>query len=467
MITSLGFAQQQQYVFDFEDGSPSGVVTNWYGFDNNPLREIVTNPDPDGVNTSATTKVMRLVVGPENAFYAGVNNRWQDQAFGSWKIDAAVPSNLTITMDINKNYVGTVGIQMIRNDGGSAFQITNQNVGNTVVNEWQTLTWTLPAIPPGLETDLVAFVVFVDWTQGGPDRAANSIIHIDNIKFNAEKLTNPPTCSDGIKNGSETGVDCGGTACAPCAGQEPLVKAPLQPARNASDVVSVFSGYYTNVTLSELPTGWSNPGVFSKPLIEGDETWKMVGLDFLGMVTNYSTGVDLSSMEKMHIDYWTPDNNGIEVKIVNTTTNPVTEAKTSLGSTVTGSWQSLDIDMSAFAALADKSKITQILIDNVAGATSTLFVDNFYFYKGTALGTSKYETSKVKMYPNPVKNTLTIEANSEIQRVSVFNILGQEVMKASPKSNTTTLQTNELQKGVYMVTTEIDGNVSTSKVVKE
>jgi hypothetical protein len=29
------------------------------------------------------------------------------------------------------------------------------------------------------------------------------------------------------------------------------------------------------------------------------------------------------------------------------------------------------------------------------------------------------------------------------------------------------LQTNELQKGVYMVTTEIDGKVSTSKVVKE
>jgi hypothetical protein len=71
------------------------------------------------------------------------------------------------------------------------------------------------------------------------------------------------------------------------------------------------------------------------------------------------------------------------------------------------------------------------------------------------------------MYPNPVKNTLTIEANGQIQRVSVYNVLGQEVLKSSPKSNTTTLQTNELQKGVYMVTTEIDGKVSTSKVVKE
>jgi len=66
-----------------------------------------------------------------------------------------------------------------------------------------------------------------------------------------------------------------------------------------------------------------------------------------------------------------------------------------------------------------------------------------------------------------VKNTLTIEANSEIQRVSVYNVLGQEVMKASPKSNRAELQTSELQKGVYMVATEIDGNLSTSKIVKE
>jgi hypothetical protein len=71
------------------------------------------------------------------------------------------------------------------------------------------------------------------------------------------------------------------------------------------------------------------------------------------------------------------------------------------------------------------------------------------------------------MYPNPVKNTLTVEANSNIQKVSIYNVLGQEVMAKSPKSNAATLQTGSLQKGVYMVKTEIDGNVSTSKIIKE
>jgi hypothetical protein len=44
-----------------------------------------------------------------------------------------------------------------------------------------------------------------------------------------------------------------------------------------------------------------------------------------------------------------------------------------------------------------------------------------YYY----FGTTNFEVSNVKMYPNPVKNNLTIEANST-ERVSVYNILGQE-----------------------------------------
>ena len=30
-----------------------------------------------------------------------------------------------------------------------------------------------------------------------------------------------PTCSDGAQNGDETGVDCGGTACAACITEAP------------------------------------------------------------------------------------------------------------------------------------------------------------------------------------------------------------------------------------------------------
>ena len=62
---------------------------------------------------------------------------------------------------------------------------------------------------------------------------------------------------------------------------------------------------------------------------------------------------------------------------------------------------------------------------------------------------------------------MNIKANGSIDRVSVYNILGQEVISASPKTNSATLQTSSLQKGAYIVKTEIDGKISTSKLIKE
>ena len=83
------------------------------------------------------------------------------------------------------------------------------------------------------------------------------------------------------------------------------------------------------------------------------------------------------------------------------------------------------------------------------------------------MATEKFETSTVKMYPNPVKNTLTIEANSPIDKIAVYSILGQEVMSKFPKSSSTTLQTSALQKGTYIVKSTIDGKTATSKFIKE
>ncbi|WP_020538535.1 zinc-dependent metalloprotease [Lewinella cohaerens] len=60
----------------------------------------------------------------------------------------------------------------------------------------------------------------IDFTQGFGPQPGNVI---RNTVANASCLSAScgvagPTCSDGIQNGDETGVDCGGSNCAPCAG---------------------------------------------------------------------------------------------------------------------------------------------------------------------------------------------------------------------------------------------------------
>ena len=167
----------------------------------------------------------------------------------------------------------------------------------------------------------------------------------------------------------------------------PTEVAPAAPARNANNVVSIFSDAYANVTLNELPTTWSATN-FEATTVNSDNVWKLTSLDFLGMVTNYDTGIDLSGMEMMHIDYWVPDGttNELLVKIVNTVDGG--EDIESLGTTVGGSWQSIDIEMTGFDGgnLANKEKITQILIDS-DGLAGVVYIDNFYFYKVSAAST--------------------------------------------------------------------------------
>ncbi|MBT7425291.1 MAG: hypothetical protein HN779_04495, partial [Flavobacterium sp.] len=139
----------------------------------------------------------------------------------------------------------------------------------------------------------------------------------------------------------------------------PLSSAPTPPNRNDVDVVSIFSDVYTDETLNELPTTWSSTN-FEEANINSDNIWKLTSLDFLGIVTNYDAGIDLSEMEKMHIDYWVPEGttNELFVKIVNTVDGG--EDIESLGATTGGSWQSIELDITAFDGgdLANKEKIT-------------------------------------------------------------------------------------------------------------
>ncbi|WP_310557936.1 T9SS type A sorting domain-containing protein [Flavobacterium sp.] len=313
--------------------------------------------------------------------------------------------------------------------------------------------------------------------------AATGFVGIDNVIL--EEVTT--TCNNGVKDGDETGVDCGGT-CSPCfvAPTPPTTAAPTPPARPAADVKSIYSNAYAPIAVlgysgddNSFSTNWS-PAATSEVMVEGNSTNVVTGLGTGNDLNSSFEGIafqagrfDASSFTYFHMDIWTStptldksfnlkfsnwnggggESNAIEYSVTNGNLLPNPNP---------GTWISLDIPLADWSA-GSRNDLVQFIITSNLG---TVYYDNLYLHKGT-LGTQKFETSKVKMYPNPVKNTLTIEANNEIQRVSVYTILGQEVLKASPKSNTATLQTSQLQKGVYMVTTEIDGKSTTSKIVKE
>lgn len=481
LAISFGYAQQQQYVLDFEPGAPSGDVATWNNaFGGTSPVEIVTNPDPDGVNTSATTMVLKTTLGaPLTAeFWAGIDNSQSGEAFGTWKIDMGVTSNLTLTMDINKNYVGTIGIKMATTTSGTTFEIGDQNVDNAIVDEWQTISFDLSGINPvGDLTNISDMVLFVDYTKtngrvGGP---SEYILYVDNIKWNAEKLTDPtgPTCNDGIQNGDETGVDCGGSSCAACVAIPSPTTAPSTPTIGSGMTISLFSDAYTDLAATWNPN-WGQTTVVTDETIASNLLKKYENFNYSGVEPTGGT-IDASSMTYINLDYWTSDATDLKIKLVDYRGDgawgsdnievEITKAVT------TNAWGTISIPLTDFTTANPSMILTDIgqLVLSATGATNPVYLDNFYFSVGSALGVNAIDKDiSFNAYPNPTRGNWNIRTyNHKISSVEVFNILGKRVMTLSSNSKDVDIDGSNLETGLYIAQIKTDSGIKSLKLIKK
>ncbi|WP_338730865.1 T9SS type A sorting domain-containing protein [Mangrovimonas cancribranchiae] len=70
-------------------------------------------------------------------------------------------------------------------------------------------------------------------------------------------------------------------------------------------------------------------------------------------------------------------------------------------------------------------------------------------------------------YPNPVNNMLSLKAQSNISNVSVYNMLGQEVIRTAPNTVTNDVNMSELQAGAYFVKVTVNGTTETIRIIKK
>jgi len=70
-------------------------------------------------------------------------------------------------------------------------------------------------------------------------------------------------------------------------------------------------------------------------------------------------------------------------------------------------------------------------------------------------------------YPNPVKNTLTLNAQNNIENVRMYNMLGQEVLRANPNSLDSDIDMSNLANGSYFVKVTIANVTETIRVIKQ
>ncbi|WP_334112179.1 T9SS type A sorting domain-containing protein [Paucihalobacter sp.] len=121
------------------------------------------------------------------------------------------------------------------------------------------------------------------------------------------------------------------------------------------------------------------------------------------------------------------------------------------------------------------SLTSELTLNNLPSGDYYIAVSGFLGATGTGnltlnftLSNSDFDSpSSFSFFPNPVLNTLTLTAQNNIEQVTVFNMLGQAVLKLAPNNTTSEVDMNNLVSGTYFAQVTVNGIVKTVKVVKQ
>ncbi|MCL7970922.1 MAG: hypothetical protein M8866_02370, partial [marine benthic group bacterium] len=158
------------------------------------------------------------------------------------------------------------------------------------------------------------------------------------------------------------------------------------PTRPAEDVISLFSNAYMNVFVDRWAADF-DPATVEDVVIDGSDTKLYTNLGF-AVVEFTSEQIDATAMTGFHMDVWTFDSSDFKIKLVDfgpdgefgggdDSEHEVTLNEGTTPAMTTGAWSVLDIPLSDFVGLTGRTNLAQLII---SGASSTVYVDNVYFY---------------------------------------------------------------------------------------
>lgn len=168
---------------------------------------------------------------------------------------------------------------------------------------------------------------------------------------------------------------------------------PAEPAPNptvpGSDVISMFSGVYTNVPVDTWDTQWGgSTAQVQDYAVQGNDTKMYSTLNFVGIEFR-NPMINASAMTHFHMDVYAPSGTNFKIKLVSfpsdlpgsiETQDLILDATTT-PAFIAGGWSSLEIPLTDFALPAgwDWSNIGQMVLSTTNA--SLVLVDNIYWHK--------------------------------------------------------------------------------------
>jgi hypothetical protein len=350
LVQAAAFAQNAP--INFEAGG-FGATWTWTVFENatNPPVQVIANPSPGGVNTSAT--VARFTALQAGQPWAGCESL-HGSDIGTFSFDE---TNCTVKIMVYKSVISDVGIKFATASGQAEVQLLQSN---TLINQWEELTFDFsPRIGNPASTNIDQIIIFPDFDMAG--RTSDRVIYFDNITFSERLIP---------------------------AGPEQPAPTPLHA---ASGVISLFSNAYSNVTVNTWSAAWDQAEV-STVQIQGNDAKLYTNLTYAGIEFTAPT-IDATEMTHFHMDIWTHDPTAapaeFSIKLVDFGANGVwngggddvehelTFTASTTPALVSDAWVSFDLPLADFTGLVTTGHLAQLVITS---DPNSVYVDNVYLY---------------------------------------------------------------------------------------
>ncbi|WP_299276881.1 T9SS type A sorting domain-containing protein [uncultured Psychroserpens sp.] len=292
--------------------------------------------------------------------------------------------------------------------------------------------------------------------------------------------TCPETCDDGIQNQDETGVDCGGASCPACPAADPT-SGPVNNGSTGTDFY-IYSELSGNMNSSDFAgfnlVDFAGGAQISQPDLGGDTVLRVDNLDFFGsgLGENFdATG----TYSYVHLNYYATTATAFNFSLVDDSLsaticcgNPE-EPFFRFGvdaPLLTGEWVSVFIPLSHFANYPplvsgtwDGTDIKQTLITG----NGTVFIDNIFFSTTNTLGVDDVTRNEFSVFPNPTTNNWTVIGTQTIESVQVYDVLGKQVVNVTPNANEVAIDASSLRTGLYFAKVSSATGSKTIKLIKK
>ena len=439
LITSLGFSQEILINGDFETGS---AAPDWAG------NGAGANVADDGsgsnfVNAAVVTGSAEVWQTNLQQVIALTEGETYELSF-----DAYATANSTIIAGIGKN-----GGDFANSADNPALTTTSQNFSYILTANFNT-------VADGSR-------VFFD--MGGAANNDGRTIFIDNVSLMVSSAT---SCSDGIMNGDETGIDCGGSCPNVCVVLPPPAPVPTVPDAEAYSIYNDTNSYsnffpfvYNFGTLGGEPNLDTNGG--TNLALQFDFT-------FAGYGVGEGGPDDVSAYDFVSFDYWAEAGSTGFRFVMISNDGGVTEHNYEVGldePIVTEAWTKVSIPMTFFTGLGFSEtnffqwKMDPFMQDPTTG--SIVYVDNILLTQNEILSVDNFDTAQFSVYPNPSIDVWNISNNALINTVAVYNVLGKQVIALEPNATEAVIDASSLNSGIYFARIDGANGATTVKLIKK